>query len=173
MSVLRLFIAINLDGAMTDYLLKLQKEIISSQKSFSGRLVGKENLHLTLAFIGETSRVEDVKKVLGETVFSPFDINLDYVGEFKKTGVIYVSVKGSGLFSLAGAISSRLTKAGFTLEERKFTPHITLIRRTEAVGILPQIKPSPVMTVGEITLKKSGYIGGRLVYTDIFKQRSL
>ncbi len=173
MSVLRLFIAINLDGAMTDYLLKLQKEIVSSQKNFSGRLVGKENLHLTLAFIGETSRVEDVKKVLGETVFSPFDINLDYVGEFKKTGVIYVSVKGGGLFPLAGDISSRLTKAGFTLEERKYTPHITLIKRTEAVGILPQIKLPPVMTVREIALKKSGYMGGRLVYTDIFKQRSL
>ncbi|NCA93496.1 hypothetical protein EOM82_09795, partial [bacterium] len=80
----------------------------------------------------------------------------------------YVSAEGEGLATLALDIASRLCKAGFDIEDRTFTPHITLGRQViDKSGIPLYIIPAS-MTVNRVSLMKSERINGILKYTEIY-----
>ncbi len=98
--------------------------------------VEEENFHLTLKFTGDTSvqQLEDVKRILDNTVddFQAFSFLLKGLGYFKTNGmprVLFAGIeKSETMKALASAIDESLVKAGFALEGRDFTPHLTLGR---------------------------------------------
>lgn len=57
----------------------------------TGRYTSRENLHLTLAFIGEYPDPEDVREAISEVPFTQFDLALDGVGSFSA-----LFLRGSG-----------------------------------------------------------------------------
>ena len=59
---MRIFIAINLEQEISDALEKLIHKL--KDQSVQGNFTRKENLHITLVFIGETSRIKPVKEVM-------------------------------------------------------------------------------------------------------------
>jgi 2'-5' RNA ligase len=59
---MRIFIAINLEQEISDALEKLIHKL--KDQSVQGNFTRKENLHITLIFIGETSRIKPVKEVM-------------------------------------------------------------------------------------------------------------
>ena len=77
---MRLFIAIELDPEMKAALTALQDELM--QNGIRGNRSKEENLHLTLAFIGEYPDPDDVLEVMSHTAFSPFSISLGKIGTF-------------------------------------------------------------------------------------------
>jgi 2'-5' RNA ligase len=68
--------------------------------------------------------------------------------------------------ALQSDLADRLLAAGFVLERRRFSPHITLGR-----DVVTDVKPRAITpfgeTVGSIELMKSERIGGKLTYTAI------
>nr|WP_308570231.1 RNA 2',3'-cyclic phosphodiesterase [uncultured Prevotella sp.] len=50
----------------------------------SGNYTCPENLHLTLAFIGETERITDINAAVSAIKFEPFEIQTDKLGCFKR-----------------------------------------------------------------------------------------
>ena len=84
---MRLFIAINFNNEVRSRLLTLRDELCG--KSQRGRFTAPENLHLTLAFLGECDNKQTavVKSVLNTVSFEPFDIAVDCVGRFKRSVV--------------------------------------------------------------------------------------
>lgn len=167
----RLFIALELNEEMKDALGFAAGNLRAQSKG--GAFTRRENLHVTLAFIGETPRVKDALKVTRETVFSPFELSLGEISFFEnknKKGdgkVYYVSVTGGGLFLLQSDIAHRLNQAGFALKDQPFVPHITLGRR-----VLPQNRglfavKAACMTASRVSLMKSERIGGILRYTKL------
>jgi 2'-5' RNA ligase len=114
--------------------------MISSLKSLLGNerinWVDPANIHLTLAFLGDTDeemiKIADLavrQQCRGSGVFS---FNLSGTGVFRNyrdPKVIWAGIEECrSLARLNNLISTALSDAGFKLEERPFKPHITLGR---------------------------------------------
>ena len=77
---MRLFIAINLSDAMKDSLISTQNALYD--RGVRGNYTSEENLHLTLAFIGEYPDAEPVLDALSAVSFRPFELRLEGMGRF-------------------------------------------------------------------------------------------
>lgn len=184
---MRLFFAIQLTEEIKRH---LWEEIQHLKKiSVAGNFSHRENLHLTLAFLGE---VEDKKvKVLSafmkDITWKAFPIELSVMDAFriKDEFIPYVEVVTSEeLLSLQSDLIKRLKEAGFSSDEKEFIPHITLGRRvvfekTEGLRKQEELKKElkkqtivqgKSMLVDTISLMKSERMDGRLTYTEIGRQ---
>lgn len=96
--------------------------------------VKPENLHLTLRFIGEVEHgvAEDIDVALARLRAPRFELMLDGVGIFGKPSaarILWAGVrKNDALERLQGKVETAVHRAGMPVEERKFSPHITLAR---------------------------------------------
>ena len=127
-----------------------------------------ENLHLTLAFIGETNDTEAAKRALdavcrGAEAFKMTVGGAGNFGDLWWTGI----EKNRELESLAQSIRGALRAVGFRIDTKPFKPHITLAREMRAYGEVRLDVPLTEMVVGRVSLMRSERIGGRLVYTEI------
>ncbi len=96
--------------------------------------VPKEQLHLTLKFIGniESSKLRDIQEGLEEISFQPFILSLRDVGTFPPRGtprVLWVGIDPQEeLCLLRNKIEKTLFTRSIPKEKRKYSPHITLAR---------------------------------------------
>lgn len=135
MENLRLFIACKLEKSVLDKIVETQKEF--QRLNLDAKWVARENIHITLKFIGivNSDLLEKIIKKL-EMVSKKnanFDLELENVGIFPKTGnprVLWVgSTEGADkLMALSQDVEEALEDFGVLEEEREFTPHITLAR---------------------------------------------
>ena len=167
---MRLFVAFVFTDEFRAELVKAERAL--RRLGVSGGFTRPENLHLTLAFIGETNRVEEVKAALDSLEFAPVELELDGMGRFGDT--IWAGVRPTQeLRAAADAVAKALfaAGAGFKLEKRDFTPHITLVRRAKPADT-PPYWPEPVsMTAERVSLLSSALENGRRVYTEIHARR--
>lgn len=132
------------------------------------RWVAPEQLHLTLCFIGEVSGAVflDIREALDEIRAEPFTLRLKGLGFFPPRGqprVVWAGVeKNEALLALHRKIITRLTQLNVTLENRKFSPHLTLARLNQTppsrVGRYLQehgLFAAPQFTVEEFILYSS------------------
>ncbi len=139
-----------------------------------GQLIPPENFHLTLAFLGETDRLAQVKDVMRRIPGEKLNLALGQIGSFrqKDSDLYWVGLQENReLVCLADTLSESLRQTGFDLPGRAFQPHITLIRKAPAGKNAVVSVPKAEMTADRISLMKSERIGGRMVYTEIFKQK--
>ena len=170
---MRLFIAINFNNDTRAQLLALRDELRSRSKR--GNFSVAENLHLTLVFLGEciAKQLSAVKAAMDATSFEPFPISIERVGRFKRKGgdIWWAGIQESKpLIDLQSNLTDKLIDAGFTLDKRKYSPHITLGRE-----VLTDIAPWRLQPFGEtiasIELMKSERINGKLTYTAIHERK--
>ena len=168
---MRLFVAINFNNDTRSRLLALRDELRG--KSQRGNFSAPENLHLTLVFLGEydTKQTAAVKSVLSAVSFEPFDIEVDSIGRFKRDGgdIWWAGLqKSKPLIALQRELTEKLITAGFTLERRKYSPHITLGREVKTDDKPCHIEPFGE-TVNFIDLMKSERTKGKLSYASIYQ----
>lgn len=131
----RLFIALIPDHHIIDRITDLQKRV-------QGRLVPAQNLHLTLAFLGNQS--EDVRehltRFLEQTVFRPFELVLDTIGFFPKIRLSWIgpSAIPDALHHLHRDIQAYLIQNRLTNGRERFRPHITLARQSVSSEWTPE-----------------------------------
>jgi len=166
---MRLFVAINFSNDIRAKLSALCDELRAT--SVRGSFSAPENLHLTLAFLGEcdSEQADYAIAALDLVDLEPFEIVFDRVGRFRRSGeeLWWVGPRESKpLLSLQSDLCVKLAAVGFTLERRKFSPHITLGRR-----VVTNVKPYTIKPFGEtvraIDLMKSERINGKLTYTRV------
>ena len=160
---MRLFIAIELDDSIKKTITGTMHELKKS--GVRGSYVASNNLHLTLAFIGEVENVPEVKTSLQTISCKPFKLSLSDFGNFGD--ILWVGVKGNqGLSQAAKAVRAALDQAGISYDQKKFAPHITLVRK--AAGSWKAVKaPKGEMMVRKISLMKSSVRAGKTVYTRV------
>jgi RNA 2',3'-cyclic 3'-phosphodiesterase len=129
----RLFIAIEIPGNIRTGFASLLKEFRAVAPQL--KWVRAENLHVTLKFLGETdsAKLGALQNVL-PGVRSPDPVNLEFRGlgffpNEKHPRVFWAGMEASeNLKTLAADIDQAAHRLGFPLEERPFTPHLTLAR---------------------------------------------
>ena len=106
---MRLFIAINLSEKMKAALIEAQNEMYDS--GVRGSFTTEDNLHLTLAFIGEMPDAEPVTEALSGVTFTPFELSLEGLGCF---GDLWWAGMGASppLEALARRIRRALAESG-------------------------------------------------------------
>ncbi len=176
---MRIFIAINFEQEISDALEKLIQKL--KEQSVQGNFTRKENLHITLVFIGETSRIEPVKEVMDSIKIPPktFKINIKGLGKFSRTGgdIYWLGVeKNNELDTIYEELTTKLRARGFEIEKRPFKPHLTLGRKI----VLPQdfdfqafekYIPPLSIKVTKISLMRSDRISGKFTYTEIYSRK--
>jgi len=164
----RLFIAINFTTETKGKLTALQEHL--RVRSKGGNFTLPENLHLTLAFLGDCNPAQTaaIKSAMDSTNFDPFTIEIDRTGYFKGAGgdTWWAGLKeNKPLQDLQRKLAHNVSNQG--MEKRKFTPHITLGRR-----VITDASPQHITPFGEtaskIHLMKSERIKGKLTYTSVY-----
>jgi RNA 2',3'-cyclic 3'-phosphodiesterase len=132
---MRTFIAVELSDEIKNTLAQVQSHL-----KYSGadvKWVDKDNIHLTLKFLGEIDekKCEKIKTALDEIANStaPFEISLKEIGAFPKTEfprVIWVGLDKGAKESteLVKQVDAALSKIGFQEETRPFAAHLTIGR---------------------------------------------
>jgi RNA 2',3'-cyclic 3'-phosphodiesterase len=131
---IRSFVSIDLDD---EKVLSQVESIMSSMLSLGGDLkpVERENIHLTLKFLGNvsTTKLDEIKSALTEVTLPPFSLEIRGAGAFpnlKRMNVIWVGVgEGWSQVELIFEQTEKLLhQLGFSRETRPFSPHITVAR---------------------------------------------
>ncbi|HVP85301.1 MAG TPA: RNA 2',3'-cyclic phosphodiesterase [Rhizomicrobium sp.] len=125
--MIRLFVAIDLPDTVADSLARLQAGVPGA------RWQTREQLHLTLRFIGEVDQRDaaSIDEMLASIDAPRFSLELKSVGEFggKNPRALWAGVvTNESLSFLQRKIESVLQRLGLPPEERKYRPHITLAR---------------------------------------------
>lgn len=161
---MRLFVAIDLPAELKDAL----ASVITSLKAQGARanFTRRENMHLTLAFIGETPRASEAIAALEGVKALPFRVGPEGSGCFGD--LLWVGVRRDpDLQRLAEKVRDALRGAGIRIDPKPFKPHITLARRLDCAG-KPEVEvPRVTAPVGEFVLMRSDRVDGRLVYTPV------
>jgi len=167
---MRLFIAVNFDEGTKAKLLQAQAAL--RQASARGNFTRPENLHLTLVFLGETptGRVREIQRVMDCAPAGMFTLQFEGMSKFGDTWWVGIR-QNPALTGLYNHLVQGLKAGGFPIETRPFKPHLTLARE---VVLLPNAfpeKPEPFAAqVAGVHLMKSERIGGKLLYTSIYKK---
>lgn len=166
---MRLFIAIQLSEILKDELTAVQDGMRAA--GVRGNFTKRENLHLTLAFIGEFADPSYVLEVIDGIDFSSFRIRSEGIGSFGDLWWSGIS-ESAELNSLVRRLRRGLSDAGIPFDKKKFRPHITLIRKAQPAGIgIPggcaELIGNAEMTVDHISLMRSDRTKSGMVYTEI------
>ena len=164
---MRLFIAIRLNDEIRSELAEIQSFL--RNRGVSGNFTKLENLHLTLAFIGEYADPENVLEAMRGVPFAPFSIWLKGFGSF---GDLYWRRIGENetLSAYVKRLRRALAESGIPFDRKKFSPHITLIRRAsfdKNRGFPGVSAPDASMEVDRVSLMRSDRAKSGMVYTEI------
>lgn len=188
----RIFIAIRFDDELKKTLVALQQTL--KAKGVAGNYCSYGNLHMTLAFIGESVFVKpkeqnkacfdfakekcqktksmdvlpEIHKAVSEVEFEPFTMTLGKLGTFStKNGVIWCGIKESEpITTIANKLRERLSANGISYSSLAFSPHISLVQHP--TKIITEIEvPEVSIKVERIFVMKSESINGELIYSEL------
>lgn len=170
---MRLFVAVRFDGAALRELCRMRDAL--ARVKLRGHMTARENLHLTLAFLGEQpeSAVPQLRQAMERAVGTPFALTLATPGRFRQErgDVWWVGAQPCPpLEALARRLRRELVQAGFPVDEKPFRAHITLGRGI----VLPERFQSETLSVcaarqevSSIALLQSARVNGALTYTPV------
>ena len=165
----RIFIAVKIDPG--EELLKMISSFKTALKNESIKWTEISNIHITLVFLGDTEdkRIKEIDTILSGICsgFRSFDLILRGAGIFRSLRdprIIWAGINSSKeLSELNKRITAELRETGTKLEERAFSPHLTLgrikrLKDTQALsGLIGNYKDKEIqrLRVSEIILYES------------------
>ena len=136
---MRLFVAIDIPADLKDALRCFVDRLRPTAKIGWSSV---ENLHVTTKFIGEwpEPRLDEMKQALTSVqIKSAIDITVKGLGWFpnvRRPRVFWAGVEGGeSLRALARATEQAVAGLGVPVEERDYSPHLTLARMREVVPL--------------------------------------
>lgn len=164
---MRLFIAIQFDESMLDSLVQFQSGLRAQR--VTGNFTVRENLHLTLAFIGDFNDPEAVLEAMEQSAFRPMDLRLEGVGTFGDLFWVGLA-ENKALHAYVKRLRRELAAVGIPFDSKRFSPHVTLIRRASVPGggIIPvENAPQGSMTASRVSLMRSDRGKNGMIYTEV------
>jgi 2'-5' RNA ligase len=122
------------------------------------RVLPAANLHLTLAFLGETAaaRVAAAIDAARRVEFEAHAIEIEHVRYSARSRIVWAAPAKTPapLAALAAGLAAELAAVGFEFEERAFAAHVTLIRNAHRPRPLPPL-PELGWEITEFVLARS------------------
>lgn len=139
---MRVFIGIEFQQEVLEKLYSLQNKLRGKVRK--GRFPARDNMHLTLQFLGEVPdcnipeiicSLESIAKTRQPFILS-FNKQLGYFGQVNPARVVWVGVQGSlsSLLQLQSDIVSTMQGLGYPDEARAYHPHVTLAREADFIN---------------------------------------
>lgn len=164
---MRLFIAIEFEKEIIQALTDLSEEL--KKNGVTGRFTPPENLHMTLAFIGEYGNPEEVLDVMKDVPFEPFDMELEGLQHFRDMLFVRISDNPS-LTTYVKRLRRKLAKQGIPFDKKRFSPHITLARKVsfqKGVKGIPVSIPGMDTNVESVSLFRSDRGKQGMIYREL------
>lgn len=121
-------------------------------KALQGRATPAENIHLTLAFLGEADP-EKAAAAARPVRARRHELLFDEARYVKRNEMVWIAPREAPM-QLVEALHVSLASAGFILEKRPFAAHITLLRRAPIPKAIPPL-PRFEWPVDEFLLVRS------------------
>lgn len=170
---MRLFIAICFDENMLDSLIEIQDDLMSF--GVKGNYTRPENLHMTLAFIGDYDDPEQIVEVMQKVPLRTFSVKLNGFRPFKD--MFFADFEeNENLRDYVKRLRKALLDEGIPFDRKKCLPHVTLVRKSDCTkekAFMPEFQESDPMRVNGISLMKSERGQHGMVYTEIGYVRAL
>ena len=127
---MRLFVALDIDANIRQRIVEFRNDMVHLAPDV--RWVEPETFHVTLQFLGETKKVDDIQRALRQVKGPPIGLTFRGAGFFpnpKSPRVFWVGIEsGRDLQELVNAIGAALQPLGFERDRGPFKPHLTLAR---------------------------------------------
>ncbi len=153
-----MFFALWPDAAAVSRLHALANQLHAQR---GGRIMRADSLHTTLVFIGDVAqaRLPDLRTAAAGVRASAFGVAFDTIGCWRHNHIVHLGMREvpAALRALQSSLAAHLRAAGFALEKRGFSPHVTLLRKA-ACGEMEKENPAtePVAwSVRDFVLVKS------------------
>lgn len=168
MSVLRVFIAIELSSEISQRLDQVSAELKKRMPVSAVRWVPARNIHLTLKFLGDVSstHLESLQKMIQRACgnYAPFDISVGNLGAFpsvRRPRVIWVGITAAeALPALQQSIEMGASHLDYPPEDRPFSPHLTIGR------LARNATPAELQQIGQVlSVYNIGFLGAMRVET--------
>lgn len=119
----------------------------------------RENLHLTLEFLGELDSAKEAIAAMEQVQAAPFRLEFAPSGRFRRRegDIFWLGIRpNEGLMELQKQLHHALQAQGLQLESRPYRPHLTLARHLRDQGeiMFPEPLP-PAVLVSEFVLMLS------------------
>ncbi len=133
--MIRLFAALDVSDNLKQQISALPRKGLDS-----ARFSHKDDLHITLRFIGEVEeeKLLAIKEILEGVHVKQFNVVVKGLALFekKRQTVLYAPVESArSVTHLSTEITERLQKLGFVFSEQFYTPHVTIARTKNAEGL--------------------------------------
>ena len=160
---MRLFAAIRLPDELKTSIIGTMHEL--KKAGIKGNYVPVQDLHLTVASIGEIKDPAPVIEILKKVSFKPFHLSLSDMG--CSGNQIWIGIKGNqGLSGVAKSVREALDEAGIIYDRKNMIPQITIIRK--ATGKWQQVlPPKGESTIKRLSLMKADTKDGKQIFTDL------
>jgi RNA 2',3'-cyclic 3'-phosphodiesterase len=127
---MRLFIALDIDPEIRQRIVTFRNEM--RQFAPDVRWVGSETFHITLQFLGETKKLDEIRHSLQAVKSPPLQVAFRGAGFFpdpKAPRVFWVGIAGDQhLQELVADIGGVLARLGLERDAGPYKPHLTLAR---------------------------------------------
>ncbi len=125
------------------------------RKQTGGKPMRAENIHLTLAFLGEAEPAKAIaaaQRVRG----APHALPIEQALHWKHNDIVWAGPRATPaeLQELVRQLHQALSDESFILEKRPFAAHVTLLRKARAPKLLPPL-PRAEWPVDEFLLVRS------------------
>ncbi|RLG12482.1 RNA 2',3'-cyclic phosphodiesterase [Candidatus Pacearchaeota archaeon] len=129
---MRAFISIELPEKIKKEIFK-EFEKLKNSKTCFGNFVKKQNLHLTLRFLGDVSeeKIKEIIKTLSEINFPEFKADLGKIGFFpseKYIKIVWINLISEKIPKLREIINKKLYEKAINYDKKEFNSHITVAR---------------------------------------------
>lgn len=126
---LRTFLALWPTGPVRDLLARRAQAVAQGS---GGRMSRPETLHLTLVFMGATSRerIDALRKLMDATDCPAFTLQVDNYGWWRHNGIAWAGTRHAPeeLLALQRELARGAERLGFSLDVRPYVAHLTLAR---------------------------------------------
>ena len=151
------------DNQIKDELCMIQKRLMI--QGVKGNYTTRENMHLTLVFIGEYSDPDHISEMIAQIDLEPVRLVIDGYGSFGDD--FWIGIKEDrGLINNVKRIRKVLADNGIPFDRKKFMPHMTIAKNIEYDKGFPTDTPFPAaMDVEYISLMRSDRGKNGMIYT--------